>query len=131
MKKIIIILTAILITATAFPQANNCCPEFSLKQIGDIRACEGDSTCAKDPHPGGGNPTSGPGIETITACKNSAQTYYVFPNLPGFTFTWTIVGGTPVSASGNPVVITWGSGTQGLIQVIISDASGKCRDTII
>ena len=131
MKKIIFILTAILFTVNAFAQVNNCCPQFSLKQMGDIRACDGDSTCAKDPHQGGGNPT-GPGlsIETITACKNSAQTYYVFPNLPGFSFTWTVTGGTPASASGNPVIITWGNGTQGLLQVIITDASGNCRDTI-
>ena len=106
-----------------------CCPKFSLKQMGSIMPCEGDSTCAKDPHPYGGNP-AGPTIETMTACKNSAQTYYVFPNLPGFTYSWTVVGGTPTSFIGNPAVITWGNGTGGFIQVIISDASGNCRDTI-
>ena len=83
----------------------------------------------KDPHPGGGNPTYG-GIEIITACKNSAQTYYVFPNLPGFTYSWTVTGGTPTSFTGNPAIITWGNGTNGTIQVIISDSSGNCRDTI-
>lgn len=127
MKKIIIILTTLLITGTAFSQANNCCPKFSLKQMGDIMPCDGDSTCPKDTH--GGNP-NGPGVPMMTACKNSAQTYYVFPNLPGFTFTWTVVGGTIGSPTGNPKIITWGSGTQGLIQIIITDASGNCRDTI-
>lgn len=130
MKKIIFILTALLITANTFSQVNNCCPKFSLKQMGDIMPCDGDSTCQKDPHQGGGNPVPGPQIQTITACKNSAQTYYVFPNLPGFTFTWSVVGGTPVLSSGNPKIITWGNGTQGLIQVIITDSSGNCRDTI-
>jgi len=128
MKKIIFILTTLLITANAFSQVNNCCPKFSLKQMGDIQPCEGDSTCPKDPH-GGGNPNS-PTVQLMTACKNSAQTYYVFPNLPGFTFTWTVVGGTPALSTGNPKVITWGNGTQGLLQVIITDASGNCRDTI-
>ncbi|MEO6539828.1 MAG: PKD domain-containing protein [Ferruginibacter sp.] len=127
MKKIIIILTTLFITATAFAQVNNCCPKFSLKQMGDIQPCEGDSTCPKDTH--GGNPNQPP-VQMMTACKNSAQTYYVFPNLPGFTFTWTVVGGTIGSPTGNPKVITWGGGTQGLIQIIITDASGNCRDTI-
>ena len=131
MKKIIFILTTLLITANTFSQVNNCCPKFSLKQMGDIQPCQGDSTCQKDPNSGGGNPTNGgSSIQTITACKNSAQTYYVFPNLPGFTFTWTVVGGTPALSSGNPKIITWGNGTQGLLQVISTDASGNCRDTI-
>jgi hypothetical protein len=94
MKKNLFILITFLITASAFSQVNNCCPKFSLKQMGDVLPCEGDSTCVKDPLHGGGNPGNGPSVQTITACKNSAQTYYVFPNLPGFTFTWTVVGGT-------------------------------------
>ena len=91
MKKIIIILTTLIISANVFSQVNNCCPQFSLRQMNNIMPCQGDSTCQKDPHPGGGNPTYG-GIEIITACKNSAQTYYVFPNLPGFTYSWTEIG---------------------------------------
>ncbi|MFZ1371332.1 MAG: hypothetical protein WAR78_13175, partial [Ferruginibacter sp.] len=115
MKKILIILTTLFITANTYSQVNNCCPQFVLKQMGDIMPCSGDSTCFKDPHQGGGNPGgAGPSIQTITACKNSAQTYYVFPNLPGFTFTWTVVGGTPALSAGNPKVINWGSGTEGL-----------------
>ncbi|MBK8494369.1 MAG: PKD domain-containing protein [Chitinophagaceae bacterium] len=131
MKKILIILTILFVTANSFSQVNNCCPNFVLKQMGDIMPCPGDSTCFKDPHQGGGNPGgAGPSIQTITACKNSAQTYYIFPNLPGFSFTWTVVGGTPALSTGNPKVINWGNGTEGLIQVIITDASGNCRDTI-
>ena len=129
MKKLIYIITATLISVNAFSQVNNCCPDFSLRQMGNIMPCEGDSTC-KESHNGAGNPGGGSAIETITACKNSVQSYYVFPNLPGFTFNWTIVGGTPTSFTGNPAVITWGNGTQGFLQVIISDASGNCRDTI-
>ncbi len=129
MKKLIYIITVTLISVNAFSQVNNCCPQFSLRQLGEIMPCQGDSTC-KGGSNGAGNPGGGSAIETITACKNSVQTYYVFPNLPGFTFTWTVVGGTPPSPAGNPAVITWGSGTGGFLQVIISDASGNCRDTI-
>ena len=128
MKKLIYIITAILITGNAFSQVNNCCPEFSLRQLGEVMPCQGDSTCMEKPN-GTGNPGGG-SAPKMTACKNSVQSYYVFPNLPGFTFNWTIVGGTPTSFSGNPAVITWGNGTSGSIQVIISDASGSCRDTI-
>ncbi|HEV7782283.1 MAG TPA: PKD domain-containing protein, partial [Chitinophagaceae bacterium] len=128
MKKLIYIITAILLTGNAFSQVSTCCPQFSMRQLGSVMPCEGDSTC-KENH-NGGNPNGGSVVETITACKNSVQSYYVFPNLPGFTFNWTIVGGTPTSPSGNPAVITWGNGNSGLIQVIISDASGNCRDTI-
>jgi hypothetical protein len=130
MKKLIYIITAILLTGNAFSQVSTCCPEFSLRQLGTTMPCEGDSTC-KESHQGNPNPGGGSAIEKITACKNSVQSYYVFPNLPGFTFNWTIVGGTPTTTTGNPAVITWGNGTSGSIQVIISDASGNCRDTII
>ena len=129
MKKFIYIITAVLISINTFSQVNNCCPEFSLREMGNIMACEGDSSCKETPH-SPVNPGGGSFIQSIVACKNSVQSYYVFPNLPGFTFNWTIIGGTPTSFSGNPAVITWGNGTGGFIQVIISDASGNCRDTI-
>ncbi len=129
MKKLIYIITAILITGNAFSQVNICCPDFSLKQMGDIMPCHGDSTCARDYHPPYGQNPTGP--ETITSCKNSVQTYYVFPNQqPGFTYSWTVVGGTPTTFTGNPAIINWGNGTNGTIQVIITDSSGNCRDTI-
>ncbi len=127
MKKLIYIITAVLITGNAFSQVSTCCPEFSLRQLGTIMPCEGDSTC-KESH--NGNPGGGSSVEKITACKNSVQTYYVFPSLPGFSYIWTVVGGTPTSFSGNPAVITWGNTSSGFIQVIISDTNSNCRDTI-
>ncbi len=130
MKKILYILLITVLSINTYSQSNNCCPEFNLQQLGSIMPCPGDTTCKESPHgnpdPGGGSA----GVQLITACKNSVQTYHVFPNLPGFTYSWQIVGGTPVSFTGNPAVITWGSGNQGFIQVIVSDASGNCRDTI-
>ncbi len=130
MKKLLFIIATLFISATTFSQVSTCCPKFDLKLMGEIMPCHGDSTCAKDPVHGGGNPIGIPGPRTLTACKNTAQTYYVIPNLPGFTFNWTVVGGTPAVGTGNPMVITWGNGTGGMLQVIISDASGNCRDTI-
>lgn len=128
MKRIIYLMAALLFSAQVFSQVNNCCPQFSLQQMGNIMPCQGDSTCKENG--GASNPGGGSSIPTITACKNSVQSYYVFPNLPGFTFTWTVVGGTPTNPTGNPAVITWGNGGSGFLQVIISDASGNCRDTL-
>lgn len=128
MKKLIYIITLIFFSANAFSQ-NNCCPKFSLRQLNEVIPCEGDSTC-KGGTNGAGNPVGGPSMPIITACKNSTQSYYVFPNLPGFSYTWTVVGGTPPSPTTNPALVTWGSGSTGFLQVIITDASGNCRDTI-
>ncbi len=130
MKKILFILAALFITVHSFSQVSTCCPEFALKQLGDTRACEGDSACSKDPNTGGGNPNQGGQGRGLVSCKNTAQTYYVVPNLPGFTFTWTVIGGAIGSITGNPKIITWGSGAEGFIQVIITNPSGNCRDTI-
>ena len=112
-----------------------CCPEFSL--VAGFQPCDKDRTCENtgpigggmNGNPAGGNPTPGQANQII-ACKNQAHKYLVAPNLPGFTYSWTIVGGTPTSTTGNPVTITWGSGTQGYIQVIIKNADSSCRDTI-
>lgn len=133
MKKLLYILLLIMAVATrSQAQVSNCCPEFTLQQAGNTMACPGDTSCKDTPphDPNGGNPGGGSNMPSIIACKNSVQSYYVFPNLPGFTFTWSVVGGTPATTTGNPAIITWGSGSSGILQVIISDASGSCRDTI-
>ncbi|MDZ4679028.1 MAG: choice-of-anchor L domain-containing protein, partial [Saprospiraceae bacterium] len=106
-----------------------CCPEFSLLQLNSITPCPGVNACMSDPvafH----TPTVPTPRKTI-ACKNSVHSYYVIPNLPGFTYNWSITGGTLTSVQGNnPGVITWGGGSMGSLQVIITDPSGTCRDTI-
>lgn len=129
MKKYASIITAVLFVLLALQaRSQTCCPKFTLSA--DFQPC--DTTCNKpDPHHGGGNPGGGTAQEMmIVACKNSAHIYRVIPNLPGFTYTWTVTGGTPTSFSGNPITITWGNTTQGTITVYVSDASGNCRDTI-
>ena len=108
-----------------------CCPEFFL--VADFQPCDKNRACEESPaNPHGsavGNPTLG-SSKGITACKGKSHKYMVFPNLPGFTYTWTVLGGTPFGPSGNPMIITWGNGNSGYIQVIISNANGTCRDTI-
>jgi len=126
MKKIInlFILSFAVIIANAQAQPAGCCPEFSLS-TNFIHPCD-DNACKSNPvDPNGGGAGSAPGL---IACKNQPQTYYVVPALPGFTYTWTILGGTPTNPTGNPVTINWGNSNQGFLQVIISN--GSCRDTI-
>jgi PKD repeat protein len=102
-----------------------CCPKFSLVKLDSIMPCD-DFACRGSVV--GRTPT--PVAPKIIACKNSVHSYYVVPNLPGFTYTWNVIGGTPASVTGNPGVITWGSSDEGFFEVIITDASGTCRDTI-
>ena len=127
MKKLlsIIIVSFAFITANAQAQPAGCCPEFSLS-TNFIHPCD-DNACKGNPaDPNGGG--AGGTAPSLIGCKNQPQTYYVVPALPGFTFTWTVLGGTPTNPTGNPVTINWGNSNQGFLQVIISN--GSCRDTI-
>ena len=58
-----------------------------------------------------------------------SSSFVVYPNLPGYTYTWTITGGLPGSVAGNPVTILWGGGSTGSISVTITNGSG-CTKTI-
>ena len=97
-----------------------CCPEFKLTTA-FIEACRGECIDV---------PRVSPHGDFIVACKNQPHTYLVTPNQTGYTYNWTITGGAPTLFTGNPAIITWGNGTQGTIQVIMSSADGQCRDTI-
>ncbi len=112
-------------TLTVYCGTGICCPEFKLALVDHTLPCPGDNPCASSPNHA---PSIGPMF--IFACKNSTQSYNIVPNLPGFTYTWSIIGGTPASFTGNPCMITWGNGTQGYIEVIVTDATGTCKDTI-
>ncbi|MCX6230315.1 MAG: PKD domain-containing protein [Bacteroidetes bacterium] len=102
-----------------------CCPEFILKDAVEI--CPAEGSCAHPQSPLGNI------VQKIAACKNTAHTYTVYPNDPSFTYTWTVTGGTPVSFTGNPMIIVWGSGTTGTIKVVTSNVGvgGSCVDSII
>ncbi len=106
-------------------QPVGCCPQFQLVSS-SIRPC--DDLACKQMHsdPNGG---AAPG-QMLIACKNQSQQYLVVPNLTGYTYSWTITGGSILSTPANPGIITWGNTSQGFIQVIISGPNGACKDTI-
>ncbi len=99
-------------------EAQVCCPDFRLQDAVEI--CPTAQAC-----------TAGQGNQAnpLVACKLSVHTYTVFPNLLGYTYTWTITGGTPVSSAGNPLAISWGAGATGYITVVINGGTG-CHDSI-
>lgn len=131
MKKLILYILVSLAFLQANAQTNAvCCPEkFELKQLINNRECqlmcdssfqEMGGTAPNDPVPGQQGPA-------IVACKNSQVQYLVIPNLPGFTYTWVVTGGSVVSPNpGNPVTINWNNVNKGGIVVTISNADGSC-----
>ena len=130
MKKIftIILVLFAFTSVDAQQQPVGCCPKFSL--LADFQPCDKNKTCEQGAVGNGtGNPTNG-SRDMIIACKNQTHRYLAIPNMTGYSYVWTIVGGTPNSFTGNPAIITWGNSNQGFIQVIITSADGSCRDTI-
>jgi len=108
----------------SFPlKAQDCCYEFELKDAVEI--CPPLEACHGDP--------VGQGGHGLTACKESAHTYTVFPNDPAYTYTWTVTGGTPTNFTGNPNVIVWGSNNIGFIKVVVSNlgVGGSCVDSLM
>ncbi len=131
MKKLILFIFVSLVFIKTNAQVNAvCCPEkFELKQLINDRQC--DLLCDssfKDLGTAVGLPPNGPvpgQKQSIVACKNSSMTYLVIPNLPGFTYTWAVTGGSVASPNpGNPVTINWGNVTKGSIVVTITN--GTC-----
>ena len=121
------VLTAVMFLTLLLNEARAqvCCPDFKLKDA--IEICPPEGACTK----GGGTSGQG-GHDVMVACKLTTHHYTVYPNDPGFTYTWTIIGGTPANPTGNPVNILWGSGTTGIISVVISNfgTGGYCIDSI-
>lgn len=121
MKKIFSIF---LLLAAFFVQHANaqlaCCPEFEMQFKRD-RTCLFNGPCAS---------ANGESKYTGSMCKYSTNTFLVTPNLPGFTYAWTVTGGTPATTTGNPVDITWGGGNTGTVTVTITSADGSCKKTI-
>jgi len=108
-------------------EAQVCCPEFKLKDAVEI--CPPEGACNKD----GTNPIPGSDrSENLVACKESVHVYTVYPNDPGFTYSWTVTGGTPTTFTGNPNAVLWGTGTSAQIKVVISNLAfgGSCLDSI-
>ena len=109
-----------------------CCPDFILKDAVKIcppsRAC-----CPPTPFRQSSNNLVVQPCDTIAACKNTPHTYTVYPFSSDFTYTWTIAGGTPVSFTGNPVTVVWGTGNSGYLKVVITGNSNYagCDDSIV
>lgn len=112
------------IATISHADAQNCCPGFTLKDALEI--CPPPGACQS------GNPAGVPG-HGMAACKNTVHVYTVFPNLPGYTYTWIVSGGIAAPLSGNPVPVTWGQGSSGFIKVLISNLAGvgSCVDSIV
>jgi PKD repeat protein len=103
-------------------RAQVCCPDFILKDAVEI--CPPNGACTSDPVGGAGR--------SLAACKLSNHTYTVYPNDPGFTYVWTVTGGTPASFTGNPNIILWGNGATGYMKVVITSLNPNlnCKDSI-
>ena len=123
MKKLLYIFILLITVSVSTKAQKVCCPGFEIRQ--DLAVC--DTGYAKSDGNGGAIP---PRKCQLQACRNSTQTYTVYPNLPGFTYNWIVSGGTPAISSGNPMAITWGGGNSGSIKVLVSNADGSCKDTI-
>jgi PKD repeat protein len=126
MKKILFILY-IIFTQVNFATAQNCgCPE-EFVILADKYACSEKPGSG----PTGGNPDFPQQQCKWYACKNSTNTYSVWPKKPGFTYNWIVVGGTANTLVGNSIKVLWGSGSGPFdIKVFIASTDGKCKDTV-
>lgn len=100
---------------------STCCPQFKMT-VPEL--CEKDDSICMALAP------KGSFARVEKACKGTTNIYTVYPNLPGYTYTWTVVGGTPTSFVGNPITLTWGTGSVGSFKVVITQNNGTCRDSI-
>ena len=65
------------------------------------------------------------GKPTISACEGSVVTYFV-TDVPGTTYTWTVTGGTDLTASNSSIIdIQWGVTGSGMITVVIDNGSSS------
>ncbi|MBC5837540.1 serine hydrolase [Flavobacterium muglaense] len=127
MKKILYILAFFILIVSSLTAQKVCCPEFGM--VSSMGQCYYIPA-----HPTGGSGTGDIKPEycqsKYTGCKHSKETFAVFPQKVGYTYTWTVTGGTITSGSGNSKDITWGKGSLGTVTVVISNPSGTCKQTI-
>lgn len=117
MQRILFVLPLILVFQSLKAQYV-CCPKFKLNTL---EYCADSSDCNKGTAPQG---------QVFKACKGAMTSYTVVPNLPGYTYTWTVIGGTSATPTGNPMNITWGSSGTGYLKVVMTGPGGLCRDSI-
>ncbi len=129
MKKIIILILlfitySVSINAQVSP---TCCPEFKLEQ--DYNPpCSGN--CPQDANGTVAGGTS-PAAAMMASCRTT-HSYTVVPNLiaSGYTYTWSVIGGTPTSATGNPINITWAAASSNVQITVVITGPGGCNKTI-
>ncbi len=127
MKKLIILILLFISYSVSINAqvASACCPEFVLKFKRDAD-CLKNGPCAS---------ANGESNFTASMCKYSTNTFLVTPNILGYSYAWTVTGGTftpsgLTTATTNPATITWGGNGSGTITVTITSADGKCVKTI-
>lgn len=76
-----------------------------------------------DPHQNGdGKP------ECWVVCENMTINYET-NNVPGNTYQWVFVGGTPATATGSSVSVTWGAPGSGTV-ILTETSPGGCSETV-
>jgi PKD repeat protein len=77
-----------------------------------------------------------PAVDSISGnfsiCQNSTEVYTANTTATGTFFTWTVVGATPASYTGNPIIVTWNNVGPYSISVIQTSLSmPQCPSTAI
>ena len=119
-----LLIISFLLSKNANAQQPICCPEFKLFQ--DFTPCEKQRPT--DTLGTGGQPQERKC--DLRACKHTTHTYHVMPATTGYTYNWQVTGGTPTTATGNNIPITWGLGTEGKIKIFINNNATGCKDTL-
>lgn len=66
--------------------------------------------------------------ECWVVCEYTTVNYWT-TNVPGNTYQWVIVGGTPVTATGSSVAVTWGPAGTGTV-ILTETSPGGCSETV-
>jgi gliding motility-associated-like protein len=105
--------------------ATNLCPGIYTVLITDANGCSGTSTVTLT------NPpmiVAGPINFSDTICFNSSNEIYTVPNLAGYTYTWSTVGGITYGQGTDSINVDWTGVPSGFIPtgviVTATDANG-------
>lgn len=122
----ILFITLVLIVTMNQLNAQSCCPTFEW-QFNRVQ-CQTDD-CKQNS--AGGIP------DAMVMCRWSTNRITVTPAVPGFTYTWTVTGGTinntlltTLTTTVNYIDVVWGGGTTGYVTVTIANAGNTCVQTL-
>ncbi len=121
-----LLIALLLITATTRLAAQSCCPNFEWqfnRMQCQTEDCKHNSTA--------GAP------DASVMCRYSTNRITVTPAVPGFTYNWTVTGGTinntllsTLVTTVNYIDVVWGGGTTGYITVTIANSDSSCIQTL-